>query len=85
MPVSSAMVDSSEASRKTIKRRLQQVEETRQTVGIGLEEEIKALPKDRRQQLLKDVGLPLDIPAPHALAIKTTLAISWNKLRTLRR
>ena len=85
MLVSSARVASSEASRKTIKKRLQQIQDTRDTVGIGLEDEVQALPKEKRQQLLREVGLPIEIPAPHVLAMKTSLSISWNKLTTLRR
>lgn len=85
MPVSSSRVPSSEACSRTIKRRVHQLEDARGTLGIGLEEEVQALTRERRQELLKAVALPVEIPPEHALAIKANLSISWNKLRTLRR
>lgn len=85
MTVPSKRVATSQATKKTIHRRLQHLRETRDTLGVELEDEVRALPKERRQKLLQEVGLPLEIPAPHALAMKATLAISWTKLRTLRR
>jgi len=57
----------------------------RGTLGIGLEDEVQALTRERRQELLKAVALPVEIPPEHALAIKVNLSISWNKLCTLRR
>ena len=69
---------------KTVRRRLKEVEVARSTIGIDLEDEVKALPKQERQKLLQD-ALPLEIPPEHALAMKTSLGISWTKLRTLRR
>ena len=85
MPVHSKRVATAEASSKTVQRRLQQLRGTRSALRIELEDEMRALPKERRQQLLQEVGLPLEIPAEHALAMKATLSISWNKLRILRR
>ena len=61
------------------------MEDVRGTIGIGLEEEVRALSKERRQELLKEAALPVEIPPEHALAIKANLSISWNKLRTLQR
>ena len=52
---------------------------------MDLVDEVKALPKAARQDLLNEASLPLEIPADHALAMKANLSISWNKLRTLRR
>ena len=72
-------VDASEASTRTIQRRVQQVRTLRDHLGVGLEQELRALPMGERQELLKEVALPIQIPPDHCLSI------SWNKLRTLRR
>ena len=57
----------------------------RDTLGVGLEEELKVLSNSERQQLLQEACLPIEIPAYHSLAMKANLSISWNKLHTLRR
>ena len=46
---------------------------------------VNYLSKSQREELLKQVQLPLVIPADHALAMKADLAIPWSKLRILRR
>ncbi len=76
MPVSTTRVATSDASSRTVQRRVQQVKELRENLGVGLEEELRALPKNERQQLLREAALPIEIPSDHSLA--------WNKLRTLR-
>lgn len=78
------MSQSAAPTKKTVNRRLRQVQVARSTIGVGLEDEVKVLPKQDRQKLLQD-ALPLEIPAEHTLAMKTSLGISWTKLRTLRR
>jgi len=85
MPVPTNRVDASEASTRTIQRRVQQVRTLRDHLGVGLEQELRALPMGERQELLKEVALPIQIPPDHCLAMKANLSISWNKLRTLRR
>ena len=78
-------VPTEEASSKTIQRRAHTIKEVRGALAVDLVEEVRALPKARRHELLAEAGLPLEIPSNHALAIKANLSISWNKLRTLRR
>ena len=85
MPVMTARVPTEEASQKTVQHRVHALREVRGALAVDLVEEVRALPKARRQELLSEAGLPLEIPSNHALAIKANLAISWNKLRTLRR
>lgn len=65
--------------------RLVQVQKLRDTLGVSLEDEVRAMSKPERQQMLKEIALPVEIPVDHTLAIKSNLAISWNKLCTLRR
>ena len=50
-----------------------------------LKRELLALSKDDRNQLLRDSGMTIDIPPEQGLAMKADLAISWNKLRVIRR
>ncbi len=85
MPVPTNRVAGTEASKRTVQRRVQQVRSLRDHLGVGLEQELQALPMSERQELLKAVALPIHIPTDHCLAMKAKLAISWNKLRTLRR
>lgn len=60
------------------------VGDVRKATSIDLEDEIKVLPQEKRHILLKD-ALPVTIPIDHTLAMKSSLSISWNKLRALRR
>ena len=85
IPVSASRVATSEACSRTVHRRVQQVQNLRETLGVNLEEELRAVPKNERQDLLRGIALPIAIPPDHSLAMKANLSISWNKLRTLRR
>ena len=38
----------------------------------------------KKQQLLQEVALPIEISLDHSLAIKANLSFSWNKHHTLR-
>ena len=82
--MSMSNVSTSEACPRTVQRRVRQVQGLRETLGVGLEQELRVLKCDR-QTLLQEASLPIEIPADHSLAIKANLALSWNKLRTLRR
>ena len=50
-----------------------------------MQSKIKSLNKEEREDLLKEASLPIKIPTEHVLAIKSDLALSWNKLRIVRR
>ena len=83
--MSMSNVSTSEACTRTVQRRVRQVQGLRETLGVGLEQELRVLSKCDRQKLLQEASLPIEIPADHSLAMKANLALSWNKLRTLRR
>ena len=85
MPVSSGSMLAAEACARTVRRRMRQVLSLRDAVGVSIEDEVNTLSKGKREQLLKDIALPIAIPLDHTLTIKSNLSISWNKLRTLRR
>ncbi len=47
--------------------------------------EVNCLTQSQREELLRQVQLPLVIPVDHTSAMKADLAIPWTKLRILRR
>ena len=52
---------------------------------ILLQDEIRALTKEEKQQLLHDAGITVDVQPIHELAMKSMLGIPWYRLRILRR
>lgn len=73
-----------------MKRRTEVLESVREMVSgsdssAQFAAEVNCLSQSQREELLQQVKLPITIPADHALAIKADLAITWNKLRILRR
>ena len=50
---------------------------------LGLE--VRALPKQERQEILSKAGVIMEIEETQALAIKADLSIPWYRLRILRR
>lgn len=88
--VPAGRVCSSDACNKTVQQRSKILSVVRKVASnddsntqLGLE--IKALSKSEREDLLKNVQLPITVPADHALAIKADLALPWSKLRVLRK
>lgn len=83
-------VPSSEASRRTLKRRTEEIGRFRSLSSGGdsvvqLRAEVKSLTEEEREELLQQAGLPVVIPCNHSLAMKADLGIPWSKLRLLRR
>ena len=93
MRVTTPRVDSSEASRRTLKRRSDELGKVRTLVSKGssleqLQNEVKCLTKMERESLLDQAKIPealAEIPAEDVLAMKADLSIPWNKMRILRR
>ena len=90
MPVSGSRTSSSEASRRTLKRRTDDISRVRDVTSGGessaqLQAEVRSLTKEQREQLLQKAQLPVVIPTNHALAMKADLSLPWNKLRIIRR
>ena len=88
--IAACRVPTSEASRKTINRRTQQIGQIRSNISGGessnqLQEEVRCLPKEERQKLLREGGFTIDIPPEHGLAMKADLALPWSKLRVVTR
>ena len=90
MKVPNCRVPSSEASRRTVKRRSDGISQVRHLTSGGdsaaqMAAEVKDLSKEEREKLLSEAQLPIVVPTQKALAMKADLAIPWNKLRSLRR
>ena len=90
MKVAECRVPSSDASKRTVRRRNDNIGEVRSITSGGealvqLASEIKSLNKEDREGLLLEAQLPIVIPVDHALSMKADLGIPWNKLRILRR
>ncbi|KAL5496438.1 hypothetical protein EMCRGX_G012721 [Ephydatia muelleri] len=81
---------SEEVCRKTLKRRVCEVQGVRSLLSPErpekiLEEEIRALGSEEKKMILTEAGLTLDIEATTGLAMKAAIGMPWNQLRTLRR
>ena len=70
-----------EANRETLKRRLETVAQVRESVDVTLQQEVKAL---SRQKRLEGLDLPIQVSAKNVLAMKSCLSLSWNTMRKLR-
>ena len=82
-------VSSSEASQRTQRRRRDDLIGHRAIISGGKEEaqgqlglEVRALPKQERQEILSKAGVRMEI---EELAIKADLSIPWYRLRILSR
>ena len=50
-----------------------------------LEDELRALSMEKKEQLLHDAGITVNIPPMQGLAIKSMLSIPWYRLSILNR
>lgn len=90
MQVPGCRVPSSEASKTTLLRRSHHLAKARENISGGasivqLQSEIRCLPKEDRQEILKGANLPITIPTEHVLAMKADLSLPWAKLRVISR
>ena len=86
MKVTNPVVASGECSGDTIRRS----KEIRDILSMGssgaqMGDEIKMLPKEVREALMKEANFTITIPPEAGLAMKASLNIPWNKLRLMRR
>lgn len=90
MPVRGCRVKSSKACSKTISHRTQTLTTLRQSISGGdatvqLQAELRGLTKEERKVVLKEANLPLEIPSDYMLAMQTSLALPWSKMRKISR
>ena len=89
MKVTSPQVESSQCTRKKVKRRSQELANIRDAISGGqsmtqLQSEVLMLPTEKKQ-LMREVNFTINIPPECGLPMKADLSIPWNKLRVLRR
>ena len=90
MKVTNSSVRSGESSRDTARRRSQELSKIRERLSSGdsehqMADELKMLPKQVREELIKELKFTVHIPADKNLAMKADLCLPWNKLRVMRR
>jgi len=49
------------------------------------EDELRCLSEERKEKILHDAGITINIPPKQGLAIKSMLGIPWYRLRILNR
>ena len=93
MRVSKPRVDSSAASKETVRTRTVELSKHRSLTSRGadvvqLQEELKARTSTEREQILSELhkgGFRVEVPVKQILALKADLCIPWTKLREVRR
>ena len=77
-------------SRRTKKRRIEEITKARAILSAGspsivlLETEVRSLPQEERDGILKTAGITAGMTPEQGLALKAGLGLPWNKLRLLR-
>ena len=80
-----------EASSKTVRNCAKEVSSYRSRVTGGegtlrqFGDEMRALPQEEREELMRVFTTPVSISAENVLSLKADLVIPWNKLRAMRR
>lgn len=90
MKIPHSSIRSVEASRQTKRRRTDTMIDLRKQLSLGdcdseLTDELKVIPKEEREQLMKAANFTISIPPEEGLAMKSDLCIPWRKLRLMRR
>lgn len=91
--VTTPRIKSDDVSRRTLKRRSNEINTVRDLISKGssleqLQYEVKTLPMDEREALLDQAMVKeasITIPDEDILALKADLSFPWNKLRELKR
>lgn len=83
-------VSSSKASKKTLRRRTDELNQHRSVASAGSEvaqmhQELKSLTPDERRDLWEDMEFKIEIPALTGLALKADLCLPWNRMRAMKR
>lgn len=85
--MTNSSVRSGECSRDTASQELSKIRE-RLSSGVcehQMADELKMLPKQVREELIKEMKFTVHIPADQNLAMKADLCLPWNKLRIMRK
>lgn len=84
------MVPSGKCSQETVRRRSNKVFIITERLSIGdttvqMRNGTKAIPKEERENLMKEAKFTVTIPPEQDLAMKADRNIPWNKIRVMRR
>ena len=90
MKVTSSSVPSGESSQDTRRRRSHEMSRIRDELSKGdiqqqMADEMKLLPRDERDTLMKEAKFNIYVPPEQGLAMKADLCLPWKKLRIMRR
>ena len=77
-------VPTTDTSRATVTRRMKKVAQVRDSLDVTLQQEVKALSRQKRQEMVEALNLPINVSAKQVLAMKSCLSLSWNTMRKLR-
>lgn len=88
--MSAPLLPSGKCTNETVRKRSNEIKAVREMLSMGdskvqLGNEMKMLPKNERESLMKDAQFTVTIPPEEGLAMKATLNIPWHKLRIMRR
>ncbi len=83
-------VPSGQSSRFTKRRRSDQLSSIRKRLSLGdcddqMTDELKVLPREEREALMKAANFTCTVPPEQGLAMKSDLCLPWKKLRIMRR
>ena len=83
-------IPTSESSKYTKRRRSNQISKIRKQLSLGdseeqMADELKVLPAEEREKLMKTANFIITVPPEQGLAMKSDLCLPWRKLRLMRR
>ena len=90
MKVTKSSTPSSKCSKDTLRRRSNEISKVREILSVGdtseqMVNEMKRIPREERNELMREANFNVHIPAEEGLAMKADLGLTWNKLRLMRR
>ncbi len=88
--MTTSIIPSGVCSGETVRRRSNEITRIRESLSVGdttiqMGNEIKLIPKEERDILMKEAHFTVTISPEQGLAMKADLNIPWNKLRVMRR
>ena len=88
--VSSPTVPTGKSSSDTKRRRSNEISKIRHQLSLGdvtsqFNNEIKMLPSEEREKIMKEANFSVTVPPEEGLAMKADLCMPWRKLRLMRR
>jgi hypothetical protein len=90
MKITNSSIPSSKSSTSTLRRRSNEMSRVRKVLSVGdesvqMSQEIRMIPKEERNELMKNANFHIVVPPEEGLAMKADLCLPWKKLRMMRR